>query len=144
MHRYLIQIAIIILVSYANTQGQTSELKYKDIHPTLQDMPNNEAFDILQKFQKQDPYHANAYYQLGIAAYNLAKTFDPLTDYNNLSYFTYHANLYYGLAHKYLDEKEAKKNKVKLMDFTNNAYATFYIWDHSKKDIISCKEKGDL
>lgn len=111
MNKYFILIALLFLISTFKLQGQSSDLKYKDIYVTLQNISESEAFEVLSQYQKQDPFHANTYYQLGIIAQNLAKSFDPLTDYSNLEYFTYHANLYYGLSLKYLDEKETKKNR---------------------------------
>jgi len=39
--------------------------------------------------------------------------------------------------------KEAKENKVKLMDFTKNEHAAFHVWDESKQEITSCQEKGN-
>lgn len=116
MNKYFIQIVILVFVSCIKLQGQTTELKYKDIFETLHDIPESEAFEILTLFQRQDPFHANTYYQLGIIAQHIAKSFDPLTDYKNLSYFTYHAKLYYGLSLKYIDEKETKKNHAHYHD----------------------------
>ena len=116
--KYYLYTVLLILLSYINTQAQSPSLKYKDIHYELQNMSKIEAYNILREYQKQDPLHANTYYQLGIITQYLAQTFDPLTDYKNLSYFTYHANLYYGLALKYLDEKEAKKNRDLYNDVT--------------------------
>ncbi len=104
-------ILISVLLVFANTSNaQTAPLKYKDIFSTVINESEDKAYEMLSTYQKQDPYNANAYYQLGIIAQQWAKKYDPLTDYENLYYFTYHASLYYSLCKKYLDEKESKKN----------------------------------
>lgn len=110
MSRTTIILIILLSFSIGKTKAQTETLKYKDIFETIIRGPEAKAAELLIKFQKQDPFHANTYYQLGIIAHKWSKIYDPLTDFANLSYFTYHANLYLELSKKYLDEKEAKKN----------------------------------
>ena len=104
----LIHVPLFLILSI-NCLAQ-SELKYKDVYKFLSTKSEQEAYSQLEAFQKQDPFHANVYYQLGVLSQKWAKKYDPLTEYDNLKHFVYHADLYLNLALKYIDEKEAKKN----------------------------------
>jgi len=89
---------------------KAQELRYKDVFEVVKTQSDESAYEILRKYQEQDPYSANVYYQLGIIAQKWSKKYDPLIDYENVSYFLYHANLYYSICLKYLDEKEVHRN----------------------------------
>ncbi len=131
-------IAIACIISVGALKAQNNELKYKDVFSTIQNAPDEKAYEQLQKHQKQDPFHANTYYQLGKIAQKWIANYDPLTDYENLSFFTYHANLYYNLCKKYLDEKETKKNgsyyqDVKPLEGNKRVEHQQFVDDVSKK-----------
>ncbi len=90
--------------------AQTETLKYKDVFNSVVNDTEEKSYELLQKHQKQDPYHVNTYYQLGRIAQKWIMDYDPLTEFDNFSFFAYHANLYYSLCKNYLDEKETRKN----------------------------------
>lgn len=98
------------LISIAGSFAQTETLKYKDVFNAVLNDSEEKAYEMLQKHQKQDPYHVNTYYQLGRIAQKWIMEYDPLTDYDNFNFFAYHANLYYSLCKNFLDEKESRKN----------------------------------
>jgi len=95
--------------------------KYEDIAFSIKTLSLNDAFLLLSKYQKTDPTHPVCYYELGKISHYWLKEFDPLTEYNYVLQFAYNANLYYGLAHHYMDERSGKKYReyfpgVKILD----------------------------
>ena len=65
-----------------------NDLKYKDVYEFLKTKSEQEAYSQFRAFQKQDPYHANTYYQLGVLSQKWAKKYDPLTEYSDLKHFS--------------------------------------------------------
>ena len=111
---YSIYFIIVLLASNFSSlaQSQSQELlKYKDVFEVLTTQGDEKAYPGLKLHQQQDPYHVNTYYQLGVICQKWAKKYDPLTEYDNVKYFVYHAKLYLDMAVKYLDDKEARKNR---------------------------------
>ena len=86
-------------------------LKYKDLYEVVQTKSPEIAYPMLLSFQRQDPYHVNVYYQLGLIADKWAKEYDPLLDIPNVKYFTYHTDVYFSLAKSKLDKREVRKNR---------------------------------
>lgn len=109
MNKILI-LSIVALFCWGNSMQAQAVLKYKDVFEVVQNSSYDQSFDILSQYQKQDPYFANAYYHLSRIAFIWAQDFDPVVNFSDLGYFTYHANLYLTLCQKYFDDKEAKKN----------------------------------
>ena len=101
---------IVFLGNISNVYAQDI-LKYKDVFEVITTQGDDKAYPLLKLHQQQDPYHVNTYYQLGVICQKWAKKYDPLTEYDNVKYFVYHANLYLTMASKYLDDKEARKNR---------------------------------
>ncbi|RLD71991.1 MAG: hypothetical protein DRJ10_19010 [Bacteroidetes bacterium] len=116
MNRIIIISILFLGVFKPAINAQTSEIKYKDVFKVVSLGNEAKSYEILLQYQKQDPFHANTYYHLGKITKKWAKNYDPLTDYENLAYFTYHAKLYCNLALKYLNEKNAKKDRYYYPD----------------------------
>lgn len=110
MNKLCFLILLFCLINLSGSFAQTETFKYKDVFNTVVNDSEEKSYELLQKHQKQDPYHINTYYQLGRIAQKWIMDYDPLTDYDNFSFFAYHANLYYSLCKNYLDEKESRKN----------------------------------
>ncbi len=88
-----------------------NELRYKDVFKSISQESDNQSFSLLLHYQRQNPYFANAYYQLGNISYRQSKQYDPLTEFSDVRYFIYNTKLYLGLAKKYTDKKEARINR---------------------------------
>jgi len=84
-------------------------LKYKDVYKTIIERSREEAYSTLLIYQKQAPYFANTYFQLGLIAKYWSKDYDALTDIKTVKFFIYNTNLYYGLANLKIDEKSVRK-----------------------------------
>ena len=66
---------------------------------------------MLLSFQKQDPEFANTYFQLSLLAIDRAKKYYPLTELENVKYFTYNSKLFLGLAKlKVKDDKRSNRS----------------------------------
>ncbi|PKP08944.1 MAG: hypothetical protein CVU09_13435 [Bacteroidetes bacterium HGW-Bacteroidetes-4] len=110
MNKIFFLILLYGLINVSASFAQTETLKYKDVFNSVLNDTEEKSYELLQKHQKQDPYHINTYYQLGRIAQKWIMDYDPLTEYDNFTFFAYHANLYYSLCKNYLDEKETRKN----------------------------------
>ncbi len=88
-------------------------LKYKDVFDVVVSGDEILAYNILLEYQRQDPYFANTYFQLGNLAYKWAFEADPFLDIERVDYFIYNTRLYYGLAKKHIsdDKSEVRKNR---------------------------------
>ncbi len=102
---------IIFILGFSNflSFGQKN-LKYKDVFKAIEEKSKEEVYSLLLVYQKQDPYFANTYLQLGIIAQAWSKDYDALTDLSDVEFFIYNTNLYYGLALSKIDQKEIRKN----------------------------------
>jgi len=98
---------ILLMQIVANAQ----ELKYKNVYQALTVQPSEVVFQELLAYQKQDPLHANTYYQLGLIAQKWTKEIDLLQDNDNLQYFLASAIKNFSDAKKMIDEKEARKHR---------------------------------
>jgi hypothetical protein len=85
-------------------------LRYKDVYKVVTEKEKEEAYSLLLVYQKQDPYFANTYLQLGMIAQYWSKDYDALTSLKDVEYFIYNTGLYYGLANAKIDAKEIRKN----------------------------------
>ncbi len=106
-------IFILILFSFAlNVFAQRSgKVKYKEVFDAVLNKSKDVSYPLLLVHQRQDPFHVNTYFQLGLIAQFWAKDYDPLTDIMNVEFFIYNTKLYYGLAKSKLDEKEVRRNR---------------------------------
>ena len=86
-------------------------LKYKNVYKTVVEGSKSEAYSLLLVFQKQEPYFANTYLQLGLIAENWAKEYDALVERKDVDFFIYNTSLYFGLAKSKIDDKEIRKNQ---------------------------------
>jgi len=98
---------LIIFIGISKVEAQ-KELKYKDVFQTVSKNKNKESFALLMQYQRQDPTFANAYYQMGLISYLLMLETDPMIFPADQEYFGRHAKIYFGLATKFMNEKESK------------------------------------
>jgi hypothetical protein len=114
----LIKMKLLILFFFSALlffQGQMvysqKNLKYKDVYKIVEEKSKEEAYSLLLVYQKQDPFFANTYLQLGMLAQFWSKDYDALTNIRDVEFFIYNTNLYYGLALSKIDQKEIRKNE---------------------------------
>lgn len=106
--QYLV-IAFMLLYLQPGIWGQKN-LKYKDVYTVVSEKSKEEAYSLLLVFQKQEPYFANTYFQLGLIAQYWSKDYDALTNLRDVEFFIYNTGLYFGLAKSKIDSKEIRKN----------------------------------
>ena len=70
-----------------------------------------EVYSLLLVYQKQDPYFANTYFQLGLISKYWSKDYDALTNLRDVEFFIYNTGLYFGLASSKIDAKEIRKQQ---------------------------------
>jgi hypothetical protein len=102
---------IFILLSLALTNLSGQSLRYKDVYASLKTSKDFEVYQLLLAFQKQEPQHANTYYQLGIINQRWMRQYDPFLKSDLVKSSIDNASLYLPLCLRFLDEKEARKNE---------------------------------
>lgn len=110
MNKFNISI-VIVFMFFAGIASAQKELKYKEVYEFVNQPDTILCYEMMKAFQKQDPYHANSYYQLGLISYAWSKKYDPLTQPFDVRYFIYHTKVYFNLAKTYIDDKEIRKNR---------------------------------
>ena len=68
-------------------------------------------YQLLLMHQKQEPTHANTYYQLGVIGQKWSKELDLLQDRQNQEFYLKSAIQNFNEAKKLIDEKEARKHR---------------------------------
>jgi len=104
-----IVIAIMLLYIQQDVWGQKN-LRYKDVYNVVSEKSKEEAYSLLLVFQKQEPFFANTYFQLGLISQYWSKDYDALTNLRDVEFFIYNTGLYFGLAKSKIDSKEIRKN----------------------------------
>lgn len=107
MYKIYITIVAICLLTI-NVDGQ--KIRYKDVFASIKTSKDFEVYQSLLAFQRQEPRHANVYYQLGIINQRWMRQYDPFLKSDLVKENIYNARLYLTLCLKYLDEKEARRN----------------------------------
>jgi len=107
---FFISFLIISFLSVNQEIIAQKNLRYKNVYKTILEKNKEEAYSMLLIYQKQDPYFANTYLQLGLIAKYWSKDYDALTDIRDVKFFIYNTSLYFGLANAKIDEKEIRKN----------------------------------
>lgn len=102
-------IAFVLLYFQQNALGQRN-LRYKDVYNVVSGKSREEAYSLLLVFQKQEPFFANTYFQLGLISQYWSKEYDALTNLRDVEFFIYNTGLYFGLAKPKIDSKEIRKN----------------------------------
>ena len=102
-------IAFLLLNQLQFAYGQKN-LKYKDVYKAIMEKEKEEIYSLLLVYQKQDPYFANVYFQLGIISQYWSKDYDALTNLKEVEFFIYNTGLYFGLADSKIETKEIRKN----------------------------------
>jgi hypothetical protein len=69
-----------------------------------------EVYQLFCEYQRQQPMHANTYYQLGIITQKWMRDYDPFLQSAIVEENMKNAQLFLSLCQKYCDEKEARKN----------------------------------
>lgn len=105
----IFNIFILICLSLTNLSGQA--LRYKDVFASLKTSKDFEVYQLLMAFRKQEPYHANTYYQLGIINQRWMRQYDPFLNSDLVESNINNASLYLSLCLRFLDEKETRKNE---------------------------------
>ena len=107
--KYFFISAFFILMS--SLSFAQKNIKYKNVYKTVVESSKVEAYSLLLVFQKQEPYFANTYLQLGLIAEKWAKDYDALLERKDVDFFIYRTSLYFGLAKSKIDDKDLRKNK---------------------------------
>ncbi|MBN1252028.1 MAG: hypothetical protein JXR51_01290 [Bacteroidales bacterium] len=106
-------IGLIILIAFlliSNNVNSQKEIKYKDVYQYVLQKDTILTYELLKEYQEQDPFNANAYYQLGLISQYWSNKYDALTQAEDVNYFIYHTGVYLNLSKKYIDDKEIRKN----------------------------------
>jgi hypothetical protein len=105
-------ILILTLFSLLPIKLMAQDLRdYEDVYNSAQSGSKEKAFYSFTAFQKNNPRHANVYYQLALISLDWAKSADPLTDYSEAKLHIYNTKLYLGLCKLYIDEKDVRQNR---------------------------------
>lgn len=103
-------IVILLFLTELQIGYAQRNLKYKDVYKAISSKSKEEVYSTLLVFQKQDPYFANTYFQLGLISQFWSKDYDALTNLKDVELFIYNTKLYFGLANSKINEKEIRKN----------------------------------
>ncbi len=110
MKTYKLKLLMVLAFFVFFKANAQKEIKYKEIYDYVLKTDTILSYEKLKMYQQLDPFHANSYYQLGLISQAWSKKYDPFTQPQDVRYFIYHTNVYFGLSKKYLDDKEARKN----------------------------------
>jgi hypothetical protein len=105
--KFLIAFVLLLQLQFIYSQRN---LKYKDVYKAITEKEKEEVYSLLLVYQKQDPFFANTYFQLGLIAQHWSKDYDALTNLKDVEFFIYNTGLYFGLANAKIDAKEIRKN----------------------------------
>lgn len=108
-NKIYILIALVLFSIVGSLRAQ--ELKYKNVYQSLLVQPSEVVYQLLLMYQKQDPMHANTYYQLGLIGQKWAKEMDLLQDRQNQEFYLNSALQNFSEARRLVDEKEARKHR---------------------------------
>lgn len=101
-------LAFALLFGLAQVTAQTSE--YRSILDQGVSGGKQAYLKALKNFQYKYPTWPNTYYKIAEVQMDLLKEMDPLVDRFGTRQYLYNAQINYGLASNYVDEKEALKN----------------------------------
>ncbi|NJO92055.1 MAG: hypothetical protein HC831_26085 [Chloroflexia bacterium] len=105
--KYLIAFVLLSQLQFVYSQRN---LKFKDVFKAINEKEKEEVYSLLLVYQKQDPFFANTYFQLGVISQFWSKDYDALTNLKEVEFFIYNTGLYFGLANAKIDAKEIRKN----------------------------------
>ncbi len=136
-------LTILSALLFNNIGAMGQMLDYEDdVYPVVINQPKEISYPVLFDFQKQVPYHANAYFQLGLIFKEWTMEYDPFTDYNIIMYFASQAETYFSLCINNLDKREARKHG----DWYQGAKKQEDNWWHKPEDIMKVvlKHRSEL
>jgi len=84
---------------------------YEDFYKIINSFSDEKVYSKLLFYQRQDPYFANTYAQLGFVINKLMLKTDPLKDYNQAINWAETGILYLALYKHYMHENESRSNK---------------------------------
>lgn len=102
----LVAVAMVWSATIANAQK-----KYDDIYNELPNLSLDQAYSMLLAFQKQNPYFANTYLQLGVICEHKMVLTDPLRDINSAQFWSDQAHLFYGNFNVFYKEGDYRSNE---------------------------------
>ena len=127
---------VVLLLIGASAQAQR---KYAEIFADMPNMSLDHIYSELMQFQKQNPYFANTYIQLGMVCEHKMAHTDPLRDIESTLFWADNAHLFYGnflifyqsdyfnVAMKkiYFDNFDIRKSKMNFLNFINKISAKY-------------------
>lgn len=104
-------IAVIMFVLFQIEKGYSQPTDYDDFYKIINTIPDEKVFGKLMVYQRQDPYFANTYMQLGIVTHRLMLKADPLKQYEEAMKWADYGTLYLSLYTHYITENESRSNR---------------------------------
>jgi len=89
----------------------SQEIDYDDLYAKLPSLNLNQAYFKLFEYQKQNPFFANTYIQLGRVCELRMLEIDPLRDFEQTNYWAQNAVLFYNLFTVYAKEGDVRRNR---------------------------------
>lgn len=105
MKRYIILVISLLLSISVYAQ------KYKDVYESIKNLPENEAYQVLQEYSRQkNNSHPASLYKMALILEHRFDTYDPFLQSDLLRQSIYDAELFMQLARLNLNEKNAKQD----------------------------------
>lgn len=107
--KYYILTLFIITGLYPRLSAQPTD--YEDFYQTINTLSDEKVYSKLISYQRQDPYFANIYAQLGVVTQKLLYKTDPLKDFQQAVSWSDNGILFLGLFTHYMTENESRSNR---------------------------------
>lgn len=107
----LIPVIFSVALINATSSVFSQEIDYDDLYAKLPSLNPNQAYFQLFEYQKQNPFFANTYIQLGRVCELKMLEIDPLRDFEQTNYWAQNAVLFYNLFPVYLKDGDVRRNR---------------------------------
>ena len=109
-YRWVLILTCVWSFSFIQT-ARAQNKAYDELHQSLGQLSNEQAFNRLFRYQSGNQQFANTYIQLGHYAELISKELDPLRDFREMGFWLKSATLYYELFGVYLENNEVRRNR---------------------------------
>lgn len=107
--RFMKSVIVVVLMCVAMLAS--AQKKYDDIYNELSNLSLDQAYSEFLAFQKQNPYFANTYIQLGIICEHKMTHTDPLRDIESAQFWSDNAHLFFGNFKVFYHDGEERSNE---------------------------------
>lgn len=130
-------IFISILISLVDINAQR---KYSEIYEDMPNMSLDQMYSELMQFQKQNPYFANTYIQLGIVCEHKMALTDPLRDIESAVFWAENAHLFFGNFLVFYQSGDYRSNS-EYYENLNIPHSGSKITEEDIKEFVALHEK---